>query len=347
MNTIQKNKMNKVVVFLLLLACLVLTTGFAVKAAGNISVLLPVIQTVKVSDSTISKDEQSFEYTLTPLETGNPMPEGSNGDEFTMALTGDEETDIQIDFNRTGVYSYHFTQKVDESRGFTCENQQYTITVYVKYNGRGEMISEVSVAKQSNGKKDSALRFINVYDPEAVQEQGEVPQDDADAANADQISQNSEGNNAEALDADAGNPGNTEEDLEKLDSDAVPRGLRNTDAWALWNLILAAATLLGGIILFIAYLIKKKHSDENSEQDSEKNSRENSEEVPLHRPLRIVSLILGVAAAVFFFLTEDVTLPVKLTDQYTWIMAVGFAVQLIFMLYIFAKRNGKSEESEA
>ena len=348
MNTIRKNKMNKVVVFLLLLACLVSTTGFAVKAAGNVSVWLPVIQTVEVPDSTISEDEQSFEYTLTPLETGNPMPEGSSENKYIMTLTGDEEAQIQIDYSRTGVYSYHFTQKSEENSGFTCENKQYTITVYVKHGGDGELVSEASVAKQSNGMKDSALKFTNVYDPELFEEQKEVPSNDAGTASEEPAAQqpsarNTVGNNAATLSADAGDASDAGEDLEKLDSEAVPRGLRNTDAWALWNLILAAATLLGGIILFAAYLLKKKHSQENSEQESE----QESEEVLLHRPLRIASLILGTASLIFFFLTENVTLPVKLTDQYTWIMVVGFVIQLIFMIYIVAKGNEKTEEAQS
>lgn len=349
MNTIRKNKMNKVVVFLLLLACLVSTTGFAVKAAGNASVWLPVIQTVEVPDSTISEDEQSFEYTLTPLETGNPMPAGSSDNRYVMTLTGNEESEIQIDYDRTGVYSYHFTQKTEENSGFTCENKQYTITVYVKQNN-GKLITDASVAKQSNGMKDSALKFANVYDPELTKEQKNVPSNNNKTANGEPEettvqqtpAQNTAANNATTLSADAGDASDAGEDLEKLGSEAVPRGLRNTDAWALWNLILAAATLLGGIILFVAYLLKKKRSEENSEEGSE----QESENVPLHRPLRVISLILGAASVIFFFLTEDMTLPVRLTDQYTWIMVIGFVVQLIFMIYIVARGQGKSGEPQ-
>lgn len=328
--------------FLLLLACLFSMTGFSAKAAVNTSIWLPVKQIFEASGTAVPEEQQVFEYSLVPLETGNPMPEGSSEKEYTLTLTGDQEAKIQIDYSRTGVYSYHFRQVVDEPKdGYLYDDEQYTITVYVKHNTQGELISEVSVAKRTNGMKVAALEFINSYDAASFAETddpNEANPSDYDAQGAaeeaagivDNAASNQPGEDEEAvgLQEDEG------EDLEQLGSEAIPRGLRNTDAWALWNLIFAAVTFVCSIILFITYLKKRTESQENE-------NSEEAEKKKLCKPARICSLIVSIASVVFFILTEDVRLPMKWADQYTWIMAVGFLVQVVDILYI--RKKGKEE----
>lgn len=335
--------------FLLLLACLFSMTGFSAKAAGNTSIWLPVKQTFESSGVTIPKEQQVFEYSLVPLETGNPMPEGSSGNEYALTLTGDQEAKIQIDYSTTGVYSYHFRQVKDEPKdGYIYDEEQYTITVYVKHNTQGEIVSEVSVAKRTNGMKVAALEFKNGYEAGSsdVTPSGDGQQDTAEdtAGAADNASENQPGGDNEAEGAE-GLQEAEGEDLEQLGSEAVPRGLRNTDAWALWNLIFAILTVIGTVILFITYMKKRTESeDDQNNQENQSEEDDDAEKKKLCRPARIFSLIVSIASVVFFILTEDVTLPMKWVDQYTWIMFVAFLIQVVDMLYIGIRGKEKKED---
>lgn len=342
MKITKKNKLNKIVVFLLLLTCIVSITGFSAKAAGKASIWLTVSQTIEKTAVSASDEAPVFWYRLTPLEDGNPMPEGSSEDEYILKVEGNTKEDtkarIQIDFTHTGEYTYSFERITDEETDYVCDEDGYTIIVGIKYNNEGRLISETSVIHKSNGMKEEALKFNYTYEPDIAgtgQVGNTADANDAQLANAttrNRAVNNQEVSNPEAID--------TQEDLEQLGDEAVPRGLRNTDAWALANFILAAVILLGTIILWIAYLIKKKKSDKSNDE-TEGNK---TVELNLYKPLRIFSTVIAVASVIFFFLTEDITLSVRMTDQYTWIMVVAFFAQLIDVLYVWSKGQNQREK---
>lgn len=341
MNTVQNRKMkNKVAVFLLLLVSVVLMAGIPVKAAESVSVWLPVKQTLK---GTADADEkQAFEYKLIPLESGNSMPEGATEDEYTVTLEGNQERTIQIDFNRAGTYTYRFFQVTDASlEEYTCDTEQYTVTVYIKAGDGGNLISRAIVTKQSDGMKVSDMEFINARYPESASVQNEdnpaqanvrdaetaVDSVTAAAAAAGTVNNAAvDGGDQEPADGDA-------QELKELGSEEVPRGLRNTDYWAVLNLVFAVATAIGTLILSIVYLKKKR--EENEEEDRKRKS---------NMPLWILSLVVSVASVVFFFLTEDVTLPTRWVDQYTWIMVAGLLIQVVDMVYIQIRGKKDNEE---
>lgn len=339
MKMIMKRKLNKIVVFLLLLTCIVPMTGFSVKAAEYASCWLTVSQTVEATDS---EEEPVYRYRLKTLNEGNPMPEDSSEGEYILELEGKDEVEIQIDFTRTGEYRYSFERIVEESNGYVCDENAYTIIVGVKYDNKGQLISETSAIRQSNGMKAKALKFNYTYNPEAaatVDVQG-ANTTATMATNNNAAGDNQQGNAAGQMADNNPGDGNTQEDLEQLGDEAVPRGLRNTDAWAFANLILAVVTFLGTIILWIAYYIKKKKIEKSHEQEEIGTTEESN----FYKSFRILSIVVGAASVVFFFLTEDVTLPIRMTDQYTWIMTVAFFVQLIDMLYIWTKGKGHKEK---
>ena len=91
-------------------------------------------------------------------------------------------------------------------------------------------------------------------------------------------------------------------------------GAQDNKAWALLNLILALLTVVGAIILLLAWL-GKDDSDDNR-----------------HGVLRVLSLVPAVAAVIAFFLTEDWTLPMKFVDVWTWLMLVIAVVQVVLMV---------------
>lgn len=101
-------------------------------------------------------------------------------------------------------------------------------------------------------------------------------------------------------------------------------------AWALINLIAAIATVLIAAIAAILGL-KKKDEDEN-----EKTNRK-----VLVRGLGVVTAIVSVIA---FILTEDMSLPMQLTDGWTMMMVIILAVEAL--LGIASKKTTSEDEEE-
>lgn len=379
MKTKQRSKfMNQVAVFLLILACLVTATGIPAEAAEKTSVWLPVKQTVKTTARSVSTDDQVFLYSLTAREEENPMPEGSSGGEYMLELAGQRDAEIQIDYTAEGTYTYQFRQVTEEKRpGVTYDEEKYLITVRVKKGSGGGLVSEAAVKKESNGMKAASMDYTNVCGAEAglpggsdLPDESGKPGDfqtgDGSGLSADGLeksgkrgsmeldeeaeetggdgisgSGNTEAAAAAAGDAGAENgaapgeaEGNAGENLEELGAEDVPRGLRNTDAWALANLLLAAGTVLCTLVLLLTYLKK----EETSREENEESVRRKRNGVP-----RIVSLVVSIMSVIFFLLTEDVTLPLRMTDQYTWMMAAGFLVQIIDIVYIRMNKKEKKE----
>ena len=101
-------------------------------------------------------------------------------------------------------------------------------------------------------------------------------------------------------------------------------------AWALINLIAAIATVLIAAIAAVLGL-KKKDEDEN-----EKTNRR-----VLVRGLGVITAIVSVIA---FILTEDMSLPMQLTDGWTMMMVIIFAVEAV--LGIASKKTTSEDEEE-
>lgn len=100
-------------------------------------------------------------------------------------------------------------------------------------------------------------------------------------------------------------------------------------AWALINLIAAIATVLIAAVAAILGL-KKKDEDEN-----EKTNRK-----VLVRGLGVITAIVSVIA---FILTEDMSLPMQLTDGWTMMMVIILAVEAVFAM---ASKKKTSEDDE-
>lgn len=97
------------------------------------------------------------------------MPEGSDGESYTVALIGNEDTNqIQITYSKIGDYHYSFSQKIAEQKpGYLYDDCTYDITVHVKYNNDNQLISE-TVVKNGDGMKVGVMSFKNEYDDSLV-----------------------------------------------------------------------------------------------------------------------------------------------------------------------------------
>ena len=60
--------------------------------------------------------------------------------------------------------------------------------------------------------------------------------------------------------------------------------------------------------------------------------------------IRDRSIVVTLAAVLVFIFTEDITLPMVITDQWTWVMAAISVVQVV--LAVFARKGHKENDGE-
>ena len=115
----------------------------------------------------------------------------------------------------------------------------------------------------------------------------------------------------------------------------------NIGAWALINLIAMLFTILLSIIMLIFFIINKIKEKDDDEEDNE-----NEEKVKYKNKLglRIITAIIAIISLIIFIFTEDMTLPMVLTDKYTFLMIVIAIIQII--VAILSKRKKEEEENE-
>lgn len=145
----------------MLLVCL-LTLMFPQTAyAAPNDVTLAVEQVFTQSGSSTAAD--TFTYTLTALQSGNPMPARSSGDTYDFTITGtDTGTVGPITYSTTGTYIYEIQQTVASPQsGYSYDMQVYTVTVYVTHPSSG-LRADV-VIENEDGLKVSAIAFTNKY----------------------------------------------------------------------------------------------------------------------------------------------------------------------------------------
>ena len=127
-----------------------------VYAAGkNKEAALTVEQTVKGKTNEVTDE---FQYELTSLDSGNPMPEGSNGDRLKFSLNGNDSKEL--------VFSY------EEAAG-----QVYTIENYVMQNGSEDFLVKTAI-RRKDGNKSPTLSFTiqhKVEDETPVKNTASVP----------------------------------------------------------------------------------------------------------------------------------------------------------------------------
>lgn len=118
---------------------------------------------------------------------------------------------------------------------------------------------------------------------------------------------------------------------EEVDEGKTP--LAKIDVWALINLIAAIITVLFGLIL----LLSKRHKNDDEEDEEERQARiERGEEKEQEQKRGWICKVLGVLVAigsvVLFILTEDMSLPMAMTDEWTIWMVIIAVVELVLLL---------------
>jgi len=129
-------------------------TAFA--AAGSEEVVLTVKQSF-ASDGT--PPSKTFDYRLTPIEHGCPMPPGSGADGFAFAVTGTDRANIRLAaFSQAGVYTYELCHTTGMRPGYIYDQEVYTLEILVN----SDMTTAV-VASKMDGCKAEDISYSHAY----------------------------------------------------------------------------------------------------------------------------------------------------------------------------------------
>lgn len=115
-----------------------------------------------------------------------------------------------------------------------------------------------------------------------------------------------------------------------------------TGYWALLNLIIAVLALLLAVVLLVG-VFSRRRKEEAEEQNGEE-TEENKGKTGLL--WRILAIIAGVLAPIAFFLTENIRNTMTFVDNWTLLMVILLAVQLVLMLILRKARQPKDQDDE-
>lgn len=122
-------------------------------------------------------------------------------------------------------------------------------------------------------------------------------------------------------------------------------------SWALLNLILAIVTGLISLMLVITYFVKKRRDDEEDTERAtmtraEAKAEKEDEETHVKRKGlgRILSLVVTIIAVVVFILTENMSLPMVWTDEWTLLMGIIAIVNVVLAFLCRKEKKGNDEQ---
>jgi len=152
------DKIRKTLHAFMITMMLLLLTPMAVYAMGG-SCVLTVKQVFTASSGAA---DAVFNYMLRPLESGSPMPAGTEGLAYAFTITGNAGVDIgPISYSTPGEYRYELFQVIGAERsGYEYDGRVYTIEVYVD-----EALGVDVVVLNENGEKEGEITFQNAYGP--------------------------------------------------------------------------------------------------------------------------------------------------------------------------------------
>ena len=116
-----------------------------------------------------------------------------------------------------------------------------------------------------------------------------------------------------------------------IKKNSLPLSTTQQAYWALLNLIFALATCVLAFILIIFGILNKREEDEDTE-------------IKNKWLARVVSVGIGILSLVIFFITENMNNPWIWVDNWTWLMAIIFIINVLII--IIAKHKEKVNEVE-
>jgi heme/copper-type cytochrome/quinol oxidase subunit 2 len=116
--------------------------------------------------------------------------------------------------------------------------------------------------------------------------------------------------------------------------------------WALLNLVLALAGLILGVVAVLRAASRKKREENGSGEAW--NAYETEEDALERKRTRLVWLITAIlmaaAGIVVFLITEDMSRPMAIADNWTIVNFIIFAAEIIGIRLAFKRKNTLCEE---
>lgn len=107
------------------------------------------------------------------------------------------------------------------------------------------------------------------------------------------------------------------------------------------------------LVVLIGYFIGKARKREEDEEENEDgympindDEEEPEEELKRRGIVRLLSIIPTIVGIIVFILTEDMSLPMQLTDEWTWVMAVIAIVQVVVAAFTKKKRSKDEDQMD-
>lgn len=138
---------------------ILLSGALPARAQSPADIRIPIQQTVENAEG----QAETFEYVLESKSEGAPMPEGAQGQTCSFRLEGNAQTQLHMQADRTGIYSYSLRQSIaGERSGWELDQQVYDVEVYVE-NGKGDELLPVVIIKNASQEKPAQAEFTNRY----------------------------------------------------------------------------------------------------------------------------------------------------------------------------------------
>ncbi|MBE6010084.1 MAG: hypothetical protein E7236_05470 [Lachnospiraceae bacterium] len=136
--------------------------------------------------------------------------------------------------------------------------------------------------------------------------------------------------------------------IEEVEDDEIPLAPFIGGYWALVNLILMIAGVILLIFLLIAWFFKNHEDEDETSAGTADTAEARKEEEDKRRRnktlIKCFTVAPAIAAIIVFILTEDMTKTMQLIDQFTILMIILFAVEVV--LAIASRKKKKKEEPQ-
>ena len=321
----------------------IMTAIMAVPAAAlAMEVDIPYQQTF-TNDSAEASVANTFDYELTPADASSPMPAGSTGGAYGFSLSGNTSGSLNLDitYPKAGYYYYTVKSKVDSpQQGYTYNAKTYTVMVMIVNGSEGLEIGAITIQDADKNKYDRLVFDTRYY---KARPGGGGGGNDGGAGGG------GAGGGAAGVAPPAGAPGGGTGNPPTTINDPKPplAGTKHgEDYWALVNLICMLLTWLTAIVAGILYIKRRREAPDEEEADLETEEYEDPQKLKRKGLLRILIVLVAIISLIVFILTEDMTLPMELVDEYTIWMIIFLAAALLLAL-ISRKVTEETEEMEA
>lgn len=301
------------------------------------------------NDSAKPSVADSFDYRIT-ADDGAPMPEGSSDGVYDFSLAGDTKGVLKLDISyaKPGYYYYKVRSSVKSpKKGYTYESKVYNVMVMV-VNGSSGLVQGALTIQDANLDKYDKLLFK----PKYYQKRPNPDPDPGGGGGSGGSGSSGGGNSGGYAGAGAiveppadGIP--VPEPTTTIDGSELPAAdtERGEDYWALINLICMILTWITAILGLIFYVRRRDQASKLADQNAEAlkaaaasgtpadlEETEDADKLKRKGIIRALVIVVAIISLILFILTEDMTLPMELVDEWTIWMIILLVIALVLAL---------------